>query len=248
MKKHFFLFAVLIFIAVPKNTNAQFGDFIKKVTGSLTGDKTENSSLSNEQIVAGLKEALNVGTGNAVDLVSQVNGFYKNDLIKIPLPSELQTIEKTAKQFGLSSQFDEFVLSMNRAAEDASKTAAPIFVDAIKAMTINDALNILNGNDNAATMYFKDKTEGKLTDAFKPIVTDAMNKVGVTKTYKDLTSNIKSIPFVSVKVTDIDQYVTSKTLDGLYAMIAKEEKNIRDNPSARVNDILKEVFGGLGNP
>ncbi|MAT56825.1 MAG: hypothetical protein CMF23_02490 [Ignavibacteriae bacterium] len=245
MKKQFMVLGFFLLLLFPITSSAQFDDLIKGVKGALSGDKQSSSNLSNDQIAAGLKEALNVGTGNAVDLVSKIDGFYGNDLIKILLPSELQTIEKTARQFGLGSQFDEMILSMNRAAETASKSAAPIFIDAIKEMTITDALNILNGKENEATLYFKDKTEGKLTDLFKPIVTNAMNQVGVTKTYKDLTSNIKSIPFVSVKVTDIDQYVTSKTLDGLYTMIAKEEKNIRENPSARINDILKDVFGSI---
>jgi len=245
MKKQFIVLGFLLLLLFPITSSAQLDDLIKGVTGTLSGNKQSGSDLSNDQIAAGLKEALNVGTGNAVDLVSKIDGFYGNDLIKILLPSELQTIEKTARQFGLGSQFDEMILSMNRAAETASKSAAPIFIDAIKEMTITDALNILNGKENEATLYFKDKTEGKLTDLFKPIVTNAMNQVGVTKTYKDLTSNIKSIPFLSVKVTDIDQYVTSKTLDGLYTMIAKEEKNIRENPSARINDILKDVFGSI---
>ncbi len=248
MKKHLLVIGIALIIFLPINSNAQFDDLIKGVKNAVSGNTPGQSNLSNDQIVAGLKEALNVGTGNAVDLVSKLDGFYGNDLIKILLPSELKTIEKTARQFGMGAQFDEFVLSMNRAAETASKSAAPIFIDAIKGMSINDALKILNGRDNEATLYFKDKTESKLTEIFKPIVTDATDKVGVTKTYKDLTSNIKSIPFVNVKVTDIEQYVTTKTLDGLYTMIAKEEKNIRENPNARVNDLLKDVFGNILKP
>ena len=248
MKRNIFLIGLTLILFLPITSKAQFDDLMKGVKNVLGGNKQTGNALSDDQIAAGLKEALNVGTGNAVNLVSQIDGFNSNELIKILLPSELQTVEKTARQFGMGAQFDELILSMNRAAETASKSAAPIFIDAIKDMTINDALTILNGRENEATLYFKDKTEAKLTEVFSPIVTDAMNQVGVAKTYKDLTSNIKSIPFVNVKVTDIDQYVTSKTLDGLFTMIAKEEVNIRENPSARINDLLKDVFGGSSKP
>ena len=248
MKRNIFLIGLTLILFLPLTSKAQFDDLMKGVKNVLGGNKQTGNALSDDQIAAGLKEALNVGTGNAVNLVSQIDGFNSNELIKILLPSELKTVEKTARQFGMGAQFDELILSMNRAAETASKSAAPIFIDAIKDMTINDALKILNGRENEATLYFKDKTEAKLTEVFSPIVTDAMNQVGVAKTYKDLTSNIKSIPFVNVKVTDIDQYVTSKTLDGLFTMIAKEEVNIRENPSARINDLLKDVFGGSSKP
>lgn len=225
------------------SVNAQLEDWLKKTAKGLTQG---NNSLSEEKIVDGLKEALSIGSSNAVDIVSKVDGFYKNPLIIIPLPEELRTVEKTARNFGLGSQFDDFVLSMNRAAESASKEALPIFWDAIKQMTFEDARKILSGRDDEATIYFREKTSQRLTELFKPKVNDAMNKVGVTNTYKNITSQLKSIPFLKVQTTDLDQYVTNKTLDGLFFMLAQEEMKIRKDPAARITDLLKDVFGNPG--
>ncbi len=153
-------------------------------------------------------------------------------------------MEKIAKKFGLGKKFDEFEESLNRAAEKAAKSATPIFLDAIKSITFSDALKILNGRENEATLFFQGKTESALAALFKPIIKEAMDNVGVTKLYKNITGKISKIPFVSIKFTDLDQYVTNKALDGLYKMIAEEEKKIRKDPAARISDILKDVFGG----
>ncbi len=248
MKNYFGTFCISLFLLLPLSSPAQINELIKDTKEKLSGNQTGGAELSSDKIAAGLKEALTVGSKNAVEIVSQVDGYFGNDLIKISLPGELKSIENIARQFGLGAQFDEILLSMNRAAEIAAKSATPIFMDAITGMSISDAMKILNGKENEATLYFKDKTELKLTETFKPVVTEAMNQFGVTKSYRDLASNIQKLPFVSLKVTDIDDYVTSKALDGLFTMIAIEEKTIRENPSARISDLLKDVFGGLGKP
>ncbi len=240
IRRLYILFLLLLTISA---THAQLDDWLKKTVKGLTQG---SSSLSDGKIIDGLKEALSIGSSNAVDIVSKVDGYYKNPLIMIPLPEELKKIESTARNFGLGSQFDEFLLSMNRAAESASKDALPIFWDAIKQMNFEDARKILNGRENEATLYFRDKTSAKLTALFKPKVTEAMDGVGVTNTYKTITSKIESIPFLKVNTTDLDQYVTDKTLDGLFYMLAQEEKQIRKDPAARVTDLLKDVFGGSG--
>ena len=199
--------------------------------------------LSDTKISSGLKEALKIGTENAVDFTGRLDGYFKNQVIKILMPEKLQTMEKTLRAVGLGPQVDEFILSMNRAAERAAPAAKQIFWDAIGQMTFQDAKKILSGNETAATDYFKAKTTDKLTIAFRPIVDKATNEVGVTRQYKELVGGFQSIPFVKTETVDIDQYVTAKALDGLFYVVAQEEKKIRTDPAARVTDLLKEVFG-----
>jgi hypothetical protein len=158
------------------------------------------------------------------------------------MPKNLQTLEKGLRVVGYGPQLDEFVLSMNRAAERAAPQAKEIFWDAISEMTIDDARKILSGNETAATDYFKSKTSGKLTAAFRPVVEKSMNDVGVTRQYKDLVGRYESIPFASSVVFDIDSYVVSRAIDGLFYVVGQEERKIRTNPAARVSDLLKEVF------
>ncbi len=198
--------------------------------------------LDDGTIAAGLKEALQVGTGNAVNLTSKLDGYLRNPSIKIPMPEQLQSFEKGLRTFGFGPQVDEFVTSMNRAAERAAPQAKQIFLGAIKDMTFADAKQILNGSQTAATDYFKAKTTDQLTMAFRPQVEKAMNEVGVTKQYKDLVALFKAIPFAKSDLINIDQYVVGKSLEGLFYMLAEEEKEIRANPSARVTALLKEVF------
>jgi hypothetical protein len=199
--------------------------------------------LSDAKIGSGLKEALKIGTENAVTFTGKLDGYFMNQAIKILIPEKLQTMEKTLRAVGLGPQVDEFILSMNRAAERAAPEAKQIFWGAIGEMTFQDAKKILSGNETAATDYFKAKTTDKLTTAFRPIVDKATNEVGVTRQYKELVGRFQSIPFVKTETVDIDQYVTTKALDGLFYVVAQEEKKIRTDPAARVTDLLKEVFG-----
>jgi hypothetical protein len=207
---------------------------------TLGGEK----GLTNDEIVKGLKEALEIGTSTAVKTVSKTDGYFKNPLIKIPLPENIQKVEKLLRATGFGNKVDEFELSMNRAAERAAPEAKNIFWDAIKQMTFTDAREILDGQDDAATRYFKDKTLDRLQEIFKPITRQAMSEVGTTSYYQSLDAKIKTIPFAADQMSfDLDQYVTDKGLDGLFLMLAKEEKKIRQDPEAQVTDLLKKVFG-----
>jgi len=193
--------------------------------------------------IAGLKEALSIGTGNAVSSVSKTDGYFKNQIIKILLPENIQKVADVLSKVGYQKQVDDFILSMNRAAEHAAPKAKDIFVNAIKAMTFDDAVSILKGNDTAATEYFKTKTSSQLYTAFKPIISTSLNTVGATNKYKAMMRSYETIPFVSKESLDLDHYVTNKALDGLFYMVGEEEKKIRTNPAARVTDLLKTVFG-----
>lgn len=199
--------------------------------------------LSDSKIVAGLKEALEVGTGNAVNLTGKVDGFFKNAAIKILMPKQLRTVEKGLRAIGQGAMVDEFVMSMNRAAEKAAPEARKIFVSALKQMTFDDARKILFGNDTAATTYFQEKTSVTIGNAFRPIISRAMNEVGATRQYKELLGRFQQIPFVKTQSLDIDEYVVGQALNGLFYMVGEEEKKIRKNPLARVSSILQEVFG-----
>lgn len=196
-----------------------------------------------DKIIAGLKEALRVGTGNAVSKTGRVDGYFKNLAIKILMPKKLQTFEKGLRIAGFGSQVDEFVLSMNRAAEKAAPQASKIFLEAIRQMTFDDARRILTGGETAATNYFKGKTSNQLAAAFRPIIEKAMNEVGATRQYKELTGRYQNIPLAGSLTVDIDEYVTTSAINGLFYMIGEEEKKIRKDPVARVTSILRDVFG-----
>jgi len=230
-----------LFLAVVPPAGAQF-DKILKDLGGLSGGG--GGGLSDAKIGSGLREALKVGTENAVVQTGQIDGFLRNKAIKILMPRPLQSIEQPLRLVGYGPQIDEFILSMNRAAEKAAPFAKEIFWDAIGQMTFDDARKILNGNDTAATDYFKTKTSKRLHTAFRPPVESVMADVGVTRQYNDLIGRYKSIPFAQSISFDIDQYVTEKTTDGIFYVVAQEEKKIRTNPAARATDLLKEVFGG----
>jgi hypothetical protein len=199
--------------------------------------------LSEAKVGSGLKEALKIGTGNAVISTGRLDGYFMNEAIKILMPEKLRTMEKGLRAVGYGPQVDEFILSMNRSAERAAPAAKQIFWGAIGEMTFDDARRILAGSNTAATEYFKAKTTDKLTVAFKPAVDQAMNEVGVTRQYKELTGKFQAIPFMKSESLDIDHYVVTKALDGLFFVVGEEEKKIRTNPAARVTDLLKEVFG-----
>jgi hypothetical protein len=227
---------VVLLTAFP--ASAQLDRLFKSLGGGEKG-----SGLSDVKIGSGLKEALKIGTENAVGFTGKKDGFFLNQAIKILMPEKLKTFEKGLRAVGYGPQVDEFVLSMNRSAEKATPFAKQIFWDAIGEMTFDDVKKILSGNDTAATDYFKGKTTSKLTDVFKPIVSNAMNEVGVTRQYKELVGRYESIPFVKKESYDLDQYVVTKALDGLFHMVGQEETKIRKNPTARTTDLLKEVFG-----
>ena len=213
-------------------------DFLK---GS--GGTTPASGPSNEEAVSGLKEALSIGTGNAVGFVSAKDGYFSNQAIKILMPEKMQKVADVLGKVGYQKQVDEFVLSMNHAAEKAAPKAKSIFVSAIKEMTFDDARKILGGGDTAATEFFKAKTSDKLYAEFKPIVSTSMDNVGTTRRYKDMMKKYNSVPFARSESLDLDHHVTNKALDGLFYMIGQEEKKIRTDPAARVTDLLKAVFG-----
>jgi hypothetical protein len=203
----------------------------------------QQSGLSDAKIGSGLKEALKVGTENTVNLTGRLDGYFLSQAIKILMPEKLRNLEKGLRTVGYGPQVDEFELSMNRAAEQAAPFAKEIFWDAIGEITFEDARKILSGHETAATDYFKSKTTDKLTAAFRPVVDKAMNEVGVTRQYKELVGRFQSIPFVKSESFDIDHYVVTKALDGLFHVLGEEERKIRTNPTARVTDLLKEVFG-----
>ncbi len=199
------------------------------------------ASLPESQIAAGLREALTVAARNAVTRTGHTDGFFKNDAIKILMPARLRGVETALRAVGYGPKVDEFILAMNRAAERAAASATPIFVNAIRSITIEDARQILTGGETAATQYFRTRTQDALATAFRPIVKQATNEVGVTRQYKDL---IQSLPLGDVQGLDIDEYVVGKTLDGLFSVMGAEEKKIRQDPAARVTAILRDVFGG----
>jgi hypothetical protein len=202
-------------------------------------------SLSNDDIASGLKDALKIGVQKSTDRLSAVDGFFKDAAVKILLPPEAQKVEKTLRGLGMGQMVDNAILSINRAAEDASKSAAPIFIGAIKGMSLGDALGILRGPDTAATSYLKKTTTPQLTVAFKPVIDASLKKTNATKYWKDVFETYNKLPTTFHKVnTDLTAYATQKAIDGIFYYVAVEEKNIRKNPAAQVTDILQKVFGG----
>ena len=222
---------------------AQSG-LLKKASGLLTKATGGSTSLSNDDIVAGLKEALSVGAQNSANKLSAVDGFFANAAIKVLMPPEAQKVEKTLRSVGMGKLVDDAILSMNRAAESASKSAAPIFINAIKSMSINDALGILKGSDTAATGYLRGKTTSALTTAFRPVIDTALQKTSATSYWKTVFDAYNKLPTTFTKINpDLAGYVTEKSLGGLFYQVAQEEQKIRKDPAARVTDILKKVFG-----
>jgi len=237
MKKICFLILVISLFSINLIHAGIFDDFLKSIGTSSTGEPDEST------IISGLKEALSIGTDKAVKNVSQVDGYFGNQVIKILMPEKIQKVADILRKVGYQKQVDDFVLSMNGAAEKAAPQAASIFVDAIKGMTIEDAKKILNGGDTSATEFFKSKTHDKIYSAFKPIISSSMDEVGVTNSYKEMMGKYESLPFMSKESVDLDHYVTNKAMDGLFYMVGQEEKKIRTDPAARITDLLKTVFG-----
>lgn len=201
-----------------------------------------STALTSAEVTKGLKEALVQGVTKGAKAVSQVDGYFKNVEIKIPFPQDASLVETKMRAMGMGSQVDEFILALNRAAEDAAKEAAPVFVNAIQKMTIDDAYAVLKGEPDAATQYLKRTTTPQLKEKFLPIVKNSLNKVNATRYYADIINTYNKIPFVSQVNPDLNAYATDKAIQGLFVMIAKEEKNIRKDPVARTTDLLKKVF------
>jgi hypothetical protein len=230
-------------------SHAQFKNIFKKDSSGKSGlDKIaqklpgkNSGSLTNDEVISGLKEALEVGTKRGTDKLSALDGFFKDAAIKILMPPEAQKVESTLRSVGLGKQVDRAILSMNRAAEDAAKSATPIFVDAIRQMSIQDAFGILKGGDFAATNYLKEKTTASLTEAFRPVIETSLKKVDATKYWNTVFTTYNK--FSSEKVnTDLAAYVTDKALTGIFYQVGQEEQKIRKDPVARTTDILKKVF------
>lgn len=198
--------------------------------------------LSNADIASGLRQSLDFGIDKQVSKLMQKDGFFKNDLVKILLPSELQKVDKALRDIGLSKLADEGLKVLNRAAEDAVKEAAPIFVSAVKDITFNDAKSILLGNDSSATDYLSSKTKTQLYNKFKPVIGQSFSKVGADQIWSNLITKYNTIPFTKKVSTDLTEYVTGEALKGVYTMIAVEEKEIRTKLSSRTTDLLKKVF------
>jgi hypothetical protein len=227
---------MLTVLSVSCAAGGAFDDLLKEMTKPDEGNDEDT-------VIAGLKEALRIGTGNAVGSVSEENGYFDNLAIKIPIPRELEKADELLRKVGMGDRVDDFVLSMNRAAEKAAPQAADIFISAVKEMSITDAFDILGGHETAATDFFQEKTSDRLYGLFKPVVTDTMGQTGVVKSYKRLVDKYTSIPFVKDEPVDLEDYVTDMALAGLFHMVGEEEKKIREDPAARVTDLLKKVFG-----
>lgn len=217
---------------------------VKNNSGSGSGSGTSLGSLSNTEIVNGLREALQVGAKNASGKLSVENGFFGNALLKILLPPEARKVEAALRNIGMGQLVDKTILSMNRAAEDAAGKAVPVFVNAITSMSIQDGLNILRGGNGAATNYLRNTTTAALTTAFRPVIQNSLNKMNVGTYWNQVFSTYNRLPLTGSKVNpDLTAYVTERALAGLFQTIAEEENKIRTNPGARVSDLLKKVFG-----
>jgi Protein of unknown function (DUF4197) len=231
--------ATLLAMLAPFPAAAQLGGILDRLGAGKTksGDSSKNG--------AGIKEALLTGVSNAVGLAGMTDGFFLNSAIKILLPSQMKPVETGLRMVGQSKMLDDLVLGMNRAAEHAAPAAKSIFGDAIKEMSVTDAMGILRGGDTAATDFLKKTSSDKLTAAFRPPISESMQMVGAIKAFDDVMQRFKGIPFMKADPIDIEGHVTGKAVDGLFYLVGQEEKQIRTNPAAQVTPLLKDVFGGL---
>lgn len=235
MKKILILSVIILGACTSAQINQTIGD-VNKTLGS-------SQPLTTADVAEGLKEALIKGISTGSDLASQMDGYFKNPEIKIPFPPEVKKVEDKLRQVGLGSEVDKFVMTLNRGAEDAAKEAKPIFITAIRSMTIQDAWSILKGDPDAATQYLKRTTSAELKNRFKPVIKTSLDKVNATRYYGEIVNRYNQIPLVQKVNPNLDDYATDKAIEGLFIMIAKEEKNIRDNPVARTTELLRRVFG-----
>lgn len=201
------------------------------------------NGLSNKEITDGLKQALEIGSKNAGTKASKTDGYYKNSLIKIPFPSDARDMRKTLMNLGMKKQVEAFERQLNRAAEDAARKAAPIFIAAISKMTINDGLVILRGKNDEATQFLKRNSQQQLAQAFRPVIGASLKKVEITKYWKPLFTRYNKLPMVKKVNPSLDDYVTQKAIEGLFKLVAEEETKIRKDPTARITELLKKVFG-----
>jgi hypothetical protein len=237
MKKLFVFALIITGLITGFDSNAQLLKNAKKFVDQQTG------GLSEKDAGDGIREALVKGTGESVKLVTNVDGYFGNPEIKIPFPQEAKEIESKLRAIGLGNKVDEVILSLNRAAEDAGKEAKPIFIAAIKGMSITDAINIVKGENDAATKYLNRTTSPQLNVKFQPVIKISLDKVDATKQWEELVKTYNKIPFVKKMNPNLTEYVTGKAIDGLFVMVAKEELKIRKDPMARTSEILKKVFG-----
>ena len=235
-KTQFLLIAIFVYI-LSFGSQAQFLQDAMKIIDQGKGGLTEKDAVD------GIKEALVKGTGESVALVSKLDGYFSNPEIKIPFPENARAIESKLRAIGLGNKVDEVILTINRAAEDAAKSAQSIFVSAITGMNISDALQIVRGNNNAATQYLAKTTTPELKAKFNPVIKSSLEKVDATRLWAELITAYNQIPFVTRQNPDLTGYVTDKAISGLFTMIAKEELKIRQNPAARTTELLKKVFG-----
>ena len=216
-------------------------DEILRQAGAAAG---ASAPLDEKTIAAGLAEALEVATERTVTETSRPDGYFGNARIKIPLPDEFERAASGLRSIGMGRQVDELELTMNRAAERAASEATPVFLNAIRQMTFSDARAILSGDDRAATTYFHGRTHAELTSRFSPIVEQSMQQVGLVRQYNQVTALVKALPLVHAPVIDLEDYVTSRALDGLFTVLGDEEARIREDPAARSSELLRRVFGG----
>jgi hypothetical protein len=239
MKKLFTVLLLAAGMAAMGQSTDLLGSIKKKIGGG------SSSSLSSDDIVAGLKQALTLGAQKSADRLSLTNGFLNDKAVEILMPEQAQKVEKTLRSMGLGKLVDDAITSMNHAAEDASKSAAPIFVNAIKNMTVTDGVNILKGSDTSATAYLRHSATPELTKAYTPVIDSALQKTGATKYWKDVFDTYNKLPTTFNKVDpNLSSYVTQKAISGIFYYVAQEEINIRKNPAAQVTELLKKVFGG----
>jgi hypothetical protein len=230
MKKYYFLSLLFIFTSCAE---------LQNIASQLPQG---GYGVSNDDIAAGLRQALDMGIEKQVTKLTQEDGFFRNELVRITLPPELQKVDKTLRDVGLGSLADEGLRVLNRAAEDAVQEATPIFVNAVQEITFADARNILLGADNAATQYLNNKTETALYSKFNPVIHSSLNKVGATQVWSNLIQRYNSLPLTTTVNPDLSDYVTQEALKGVYAMIAVEEKQIREQTASRTTTLLKKVF------
>ncbi|MDB5271226.1 MAG: hypothetical protein JWP58_4266 [Hymenobacter sp.] len=240
--------AVLLLSLMSFSASAQFRlsdlkNILTKPSGTASSSSAGIGGLSNADAANGLKEALLQGIGKGSDQASQTDGFYLNRLIRIPFPPDAQRVATTLRSIGLGSQVDKFELSLNRGAEDAARSAKPIFISAIKSLTFSDVWNILTGQKDAATQFLKRTTSTQLVTAFSPIMQKSLDQVGATRYYTQLATTYNQLPLTQKVQPDLNQYATGKAVDGLFTLIAQEEANIRENPVARTTELLRRVFG-----
>jgi hypothetical protein len=239
MRKILLLSLIMLGLATTFNSNAQLLKGIKNILSS----SSKSTGLTEQDAASGIKEALIKGTSESVQVVSKLDGYFGNPEIKIPLPPDAKAMAKKLRSIGMGKQVDQAIVSLNRAAEDAAQEAKPVFVAAITGMTITDAINIVKGNNDAATQYLQRTTSPELNKKFQPIIKTSLDKVDATKYWTDLVNVYNRIPFVTKMNPNLTEYVTGKAIDGLFLMIAKEELKIRKDPVARTSEILRKVFG-----